>query len=83
MPTYKIDFKKQAAKFIKGRTHTEQKRLLSEIYKLPNHKHVKKLEGYSNRYRLRVGNFRVIYDKLDEKLVILVVSVGNRGDVYK
>ena len=37
---------------------------------------VKKLAGYEDRYRLRVGDYRVIYDVMDGQLVILVVGVG-------
>jgi len=83
MTTYQIEFKKQAVKFIRSRTATEQKRLLSEIYKLPHTSNIKKMEGYNNRYRLRVGNVRVIYDKSDDIFLILVLEIGNRGDVYK
>ena len=39
---------------------------------------VKKLTGYEDRYRLRIGDYRVIYDVMDEQLVILVVGVGHR-----
>ena len=81
--TYRIEFRKQALKFIKSRVPKEQKRLLTEISKLPSCNNVKKLEGYDNRYRLRVGDVRIIYDKLDSVLVILVVRIGGRGDVYK
>jgi len=43
---------------------------------------VKKLKGYEY-YRLRVGDFRVIFTKNDEELVILVIDIGNRGQVYE
>jgi len=39
---------------------------------------VKKLSGYDDRYRLRVGDYRVIYEVVDGQLVILVVGVGHR-----
>ena len=42
---------------------------------------VKKLTGYEDRYRLRIGDYRVIYDVMDEQLVILVVGVGHRRDL--
>jgi mRNA interferase RelE/StbE len=44
---------------------------------------VKKLTGYEDRYRLRVGNYRVIYDVTDKQLVILVVGVGHRWEIYR
>ncbi|MCL2616468.1 MAG: type II toxin-antitoxin system RelE/ParE family toxin [Defluviitaleaceae bacterium] len=83
MKTYKIEFRRQADRFISSRPIKERIKLLAEIYKLPYSKHVKKMEGYKDRYRLRVGDFRVIYEKLDQVLIILVLEVGNRGDVYK
>ncbi|WP_340162580.1 type II toxin-antitoxin system RelE family toxin [Thermoclostridium caenicola] len=42
---------------------------------------VKKLKGYAY-YRLRVGDFRVIFTKNDKELVILVIDIGNRGQIY-
>lgn len=44
---------------------------------------VKKLTGPSGLYRLRVGAYRVAYQVLDGELVILVVKVGDRRDVYR
>jgi mRNA interferase RelE/StbE len=42
-----------------------------------------KLAGYADRYRLRVGDYRVIYEIADEKLIILVVGVGHRREAYR
>ena len=44
---------------------------------------VKQLTGTSGLYRLRVGNYRVAYQVNDGELVILVVKVGNRRDIYR
>jgi len=44
---------------------------------------VKKLAGYADRYRLRVGDYRVIYEVIDAQLVILVVGVGHRREIYQ
>ncbi|WP_035848577.1 type II toxin-antitoxin system RelE family toxin [Kitasatospora azatica] len=44
---------------------------------------VKKLSGHEGLYRLRAGDFRVIYEVHGEVLVILVVHIGNRRDVYR
>ena len=43
----------------------------------------KKLAGYSDRYRLRVGDYRIIYEIADEQLIILVVGVGHRREAYR
>ena len=42
---------------------------------------IKKLAEYDDRYRLRVGDYRVIYEVMDGQLVILVVGVGHRRDI--
>ena len=39
--------------------------------------------GFENFWRLRVGDFRVIYTVRDQELVILVVGIGHRKDVYR
>jgi mRNA interferase RelE/StbE len=44
---------------------------------------IKKLAGYSDRYRLRVGDYRIIYEIADEQLIILVVAVGHRREAYR
>jgi len=43
----------------------------------------KKLAGYSDRYRLRVGDYRIIYEIADEQLIIRAVGVGHRREAYR
>ncbi len=44
---------------------------------------VKKLEGEKDLYRIREGDFRIIYRIEDRILLILVLGIGNRRDVYR
>ncbi|MFG2694783.1 type II toxin-antitoxin system RelE/ParE family toxin [Kitasatospora sp. NPDC048407] len=44
---------------------------------------VKALQGHSARWRLRVGDYRVVYTVEDGQLVVWVLTVGNRRDVYR
>ncbi len=44
---------------------------------------VRKLSGYDDRYRLRVGDYGVIYEVVDGQLLILVVGVGHRREIYR
>lgn len=44
---------------------------------------IKKLVGNTDRYRLRVGDYRVIYEIVDDQLIILVVGVGHRREAYR
>jgi mRNA interferase RelE/StbE len=44
---------------------------------------IKKLAGYTDRYRLRVGDYRVIYEIVDDHLIILIVGVGHRREACR
>ncbi|WP_329487927.1 type II toxin-antitoxin system RelE/ParE family toxin [Kitasatospora sp. NBC_01246] len=44
---------------------------------------VNKLTGYDGLYRLWVGDHRVVYEVQGDVMVVLVVNVGNRRDVYR
>ena len=44
---------------------------------------IKKMAGYGDRYRLRVGDYRVIYEITDTQLIILIVGVGHRREAYR
>jgi mRNA interferase RelE/StbE len=44
---------------------------------------VKKLSGEKDIYRVRIGNYRVLYRIVDKVLVVVVVSVGHRREVYR
>ncbi|BBD58903.1 plasmid stabilization system [Nostoc sp. HK-01] len=44
---------------------------------------VKKLKGKENAYRIRVGDYRIIYDIFDDVLLISVIEVGHRSNIYK
>lgn len=72
---------KQLAK-IKG---TAYSRLKSAIVKLGNNPRphgYKKLKG-RNAYRIREGNYRVIYEIKDKVLTVIVITIGHRKDIYK
>ena len=44
---------------------------------------IKALPGYTDRYRLRVRSYRVIYDVIDDQVIIRLVSVGHRREAYR
>lgn len=80
--TYKINIKKKAQKFIDKQDKNQQLRLYKAIYNLPNGD-IKQLKGYTTIYRLRVGEYRVIFEWVENEIVIDVTDAGNRGDIYK
>lgn len=75
---YRIIIDKKAEKFIRKQAERVQERLLKAIYKLPEGTDIKKLKG-SELFRLRVGNYRVIYSVDDGIKVITIENIDNRG----
>lgn len=79
---YKIVLKKKAKKFIDKLPLPEKKRIISAIEKLPDGEDIKRLQGYDDVLRLRVGTYRIIYTVDNGKLVVTVIDAGNRGQIY-
>lgn len=79
---YEIKIDRKALKFINKQPQDQKRRILSAINKLPHVGDRRKLEGAENLYRLRVGDYRIIYTVDNGQLVIFVIDAGNRGQVY-
>ena len=56
---------------------------ISQLSSVPRPAGCKKLKGYKNTYRIRIGDYRVIYEIEDKALLILVVAIGNRKNIYE
>jgi mRNA interferase RelE/StbE len=84
--SYQIEFVKQAAKQFKTLPTQEQERLQAKIDALasePRPVGVVKLVGEEDLYRIRVGDYRVIYVIQDDLLLILILKIGHRREVYR
>lgn len=79
---YRIILKKRAKKFIDKLPKQEKIRLVTAIEQLPNGSDIKKMKGHDDLMRLRVGEYRAIYTVDNGELVVLVIDVGNRGEIY-
>jgi len=82
---YQVQLAPAAKRQIKKLDPATKKRVLDAIGKLatdPRPSGVVKLTAEENLYRIRVGSYRVIYEIEDQELVILVVKVGPRRDIY-
>ena len=79
---YKIKIRPKALKFIEKQDKNQKLRIYKAIYNLPNGD-VKKMAGCKNEYRLRVGNYRIIYEQNLNEFIILITRVENRGQIYK
>lgn len=85
-----VRFSKAALKFIKTRSAKEKQHIRSiidtNLKHLPATGDIKPLEGYPDgRKRLRIGSIRIIfrYDKEQNLLILSILDIGNRGDIYK
>jgi len=84
--TYVVEIGKQASKQLNEVPATEQSRLREKIRELatePRPTMAKKLRGHSDTYRIRQGNYRVIYSVNDKVLVVKVEKIGHRKDIYE
>ena len=77
---FQISYSKKAVKFLKRQDVPSQKRLIAAISRLPSAGDIKKLQGIDG-YRLRVGNFRVLFNV--NGIIIDIIDIGNRGQIYK
>ena len=85
MGRYRLVFKKSVAKDLRGIPKKDVARILKCFDSLaedPRGTGCEKLSG-QERYRVRQGAYRIIYEIQDDVLVVVVVTVGHRKEVYK
>jgi mRNA interferase RelE/StbE len=83
---YKIELAREAEKFIRSQNKPLQTKLVIVLRKLaenPRPPKATKLKGLDELYRVRVGNYRIVYTIEDQKLLVLIVRIAHRKDVYK
>lgn len=83
--TYRVIIPKPAQKQLDDLPEKQRERLLADIRLLadvPRPSGVKKLKGYENMYRIRVENYRVIYEIQDKEMLVLILSSIHRKDAY-
>lgn len=76
----RIEYKKKAVKYINSADSATKKRLKNAIEKIP-FGDIRKLSGFENEYRLRVGDLRVLFTVEDD--IITVNKIDSRGQIYK
>ena len=85
MASYELVFKKSVAKDLREFPKADVRRILQRIRSLadePRPPDCEKLSG-QERYRLRQGVYRIVYEIDDRVLIVLVVKVAHRTDVYR
>ncbi|RLA06643.1 MAG: type II toxin-antitoxin system RelE/ParE family toxin [Gammaproteobacteria bacterium] len=86
MGLYKIEWALSAKKELRKINKQDILKIINQVEKLSinpyPHNHIKYI-GADYTYRIRVGNYRVIYSVYQEKLTVKIVKVGHRQNVYK
>lgn len=85
MATFSIQIKKSAQKEIKALPVSDKKRIIAKIQALaddPRGQHSKKISA-QERYRVRVGVYRILYEIHDDILIVMIVKVAHRKEVYR
>ena len=83
---YRIEVTPRARKDLKALPRRERPRVAEQIDALksdPRPKGCRKLKGREDFYRIRVGDYRVVYRIEDEILLILIVRIGDRKEIYE
>ena len=86
MDSYSIEFTRSAEKDLRRIERSRVPAIFDGINQLsidPRPKGVKKLAGADRTYRIRIGDYRVVYEIEDIALVVLVIRVAHRKDVYR
>jgi len=83
---YSILLAPPAERHLTSLTDSVQKRIVKRLKSLrenPRPQGVKKLAGEEDLYRIREGTYRIIYTIQDKELIVLVVKIGDRKEVYR
>jgi len=86
MARYELRFKASVAKDLRGIPKTDVRRILGRIEALrddPRAPCCEKLAGNEELYRVRQGTYRIVYGIHDEQVVVEVIRVGHRREVYR
>lgn len=85
MGRYRVVFRKSVAQDMRRIPNRDLRRILAAIDSLsedPRPSGIEKLSG-QERYRMRQGDYRIIYEIRDDEVIVVVVKVGHRKDVYR
>ena len=88
MLEYKVELSRPAANYLSRLDKPTQKRIVTALKQLASNPDtnlldIKPLVGRTGQMRLRVGNYRIIYTIENDVLIIYVIAIRPRGDVYK
>ncbi len=81
-----IEISRTAERQLKKLNHDDQRRVVKAIVTLaddPRPRGSRRLTGYDDVFRIRVGQYRVLYSVSGKKLVIIILKIGHRKDICR
>ena len=87
--SYQLKLHKSVTKFLKSAPPKTRQRIVDKLNLLQENPlthpqlDIKAMQGLTDTYRLRIGQLRIIYQIKQDKLIIYLLTIGSRGDVYK
>ncbi|MFN2453019.1 MAG: type II toxin-antitoxin system RelE/ParE family toxin [Pyrinomonadaceae bacterium] len=85
MASYKVEWKRSAVKELRDLPKSAVERILKAVEQLsvnPFAAGVRKLVGSEHTYRIREGDYRIIYSVTASSLIVEIIRVGHRKDIY-
>lgn len=86
MRKYSVRLKKSEEKFLFSLDTATQKAITAKLISLADNPYppgCRKIQGIKDTWRIRAGNFRIVYTVSENILLVLVVKIGDRKDVYR
>ncbi len=86
MGSYQVNWRRSTKKDLRSISPQDVARIVSVVTTLsdePRPVGCKKMTGSECAYRLRIGNYRIIYEVYDDSIIIEIIKVGHRRDVYR
>jgi mRNA interferase RelE/StbE len=83
---YTVEIKRSAAKELAALPADARRRVSAKIESLANDPRppgCEKLAGEQNAYRVRTGDYRIVYEIRDTELIVTVIRIGHRREVYR
>ena len=86
MASYELEITRTAEKQLRRLGRADQERLAKAVVALagdPFPRGSRKLTGYDDVHRIRVGRYRIVYSVARKRLVILILKIGQRREIYR
>lgn len=85
-PRYRVEFSEAAAKQLRKLDRAAQEQIAAKIRAIevdPRGRGCEKLTGEPNAYRIRSGDYRIVYEVFDDRVMVRVVGVDHRRNIYQ